>query len=158
MTAPAMTAEQMGRIIALAASNNDYMTVEKMSPERIQIWMFGILTEAPEMTYEEAQRAIGHYYARVGDSMKLKDLIECWEAQAGKAQSAAELARDVRLARRFGLVDRDWHEKKQLPAEVVGKLDTWRAEQAAEREQINREIADAEDGKRLALDVGRRVP
>jgi len=157
MTSPAMTAEQMGRIIALAASNNDYMTVDKMSPERIQIWMFGILTEAPEMTFEQAQHAIGHYYARIGDSMKLRDLIETWEQLAGKAQAPHLLARDVRMARSMRLVPRDWDEKKQLPADVVGKLERWRAKEAGERAEVERSIMAAEEDKRLNLEVGRRV-
>lgn len=158
MTKPGMDAEQMGRIIALAASNNDFMTVDKMTPERVQIWMFGILTEAPEMTFEEAQGAIGYYYARVGNSMKLKDLIETWEMLAGKAQAPSVLAHDVRVARGMGLVSRDWHEKKQLPADVVAKLAEWRAERDAATAELERKIDAAVAGERLQLDVGRRIP
>ncbi|RZT66770.1 hypothetical protein [Leucobacter luti] len=157
MNRPAMTAAQIGEVVALAAAGDQYMTAERMTSERVQLWMYAILTEAPEMTFDQAQCSIGHYYARVGRSMQIGDLISTWEQLAGKAQAPVELARDVRMARRFGLVPRDWHESKQLPSEVVARLDAWRADQSAEREQLNREIAAAEDGKRLRLDVGRRV-
>lgn len=157
MTQPAMTAAQIGEVVALAAAGDQYMTADRMTGERVQLWMYAILTEAPEMTFEQARQSIGHYYARVGNSMQIGDLIETWEKLAGKAQSAHLLARDVRMARRMGLVSRDWHEARQLPADVVLKLDEWRAKESAERVELDKKIAAAEDGKRLQLEV-RRVP
>lgn len=157
MNRPAMTVQQIGEVVALAAAGDQYMTADRMTGERVQLWMYAILTEAPEMTFEQAQQAIGHYYARVGNSMQIGDLIETWEKLAGKAQAAHLLARDVRIARSMGLVPRDWDERKQLPADVVARIEAWRTEQAAERAELNREIDSAVTGKPLRLDVGRRV-
>lgn len=152
-----MTIEQIGEVVALAAAGDRYMTADRMTGERVQLWMYAILTEAPEMTFGEAQQAVGHYYARVGDSMQIGDLIKAWEELAGKAQSAHLLARDVRVARSLGLVARDWHERDQLPADVVARLSEWRAAQAAEREELGRQIEAAEANRQpLQLDMGRR--
>lgn len=152
-----MTVQQIGDVVALAAAGDQYMTAERMTGERVQLWMYAILTEAPEMTFPQAQEAVGHFYARVGNSMQIGDLIETWEKLAGKSQAPHLLARDVRMARRMGLVPRDWHEAKQLPAGVVVKLDEWRAKESAERAELEERVAAAEDGKRLRLDVGRRL-
>ena len=157
MTRAAMTPEQIGDVVALAAAGDQYMTAERMTSERVQLWMYAILTEAPEMTFEQAKHTIGHFYARLGKSMQIADLISTWELLAGKSQSRVELARDVRIARRFGLVPRDWPESRQLPAEAVAGLAAWRAEQAAQREQLDKEIAAAGNGQQLRLDVGRQV-
>ncbi len=157
MNQAAMSPKQIGDVVALAAAGDQYMTAERMTSERVQLWMYAILTEAPEMTFEQAKHTIGHFYARVGKSMQIADLISTWESLAGKSQSRVELARDVRIARRFGLVGRDWPETKQLPAEAVAGLASWRAEQASQRQQLDKEIAAAEEGKQLRLDVGRRL-
>lgn len=147
-----MTPQQIGDVVALAAAGDPFMTADKMTHERTQIWMYAILTEAPEMTLAEAERAVGYYYARVGKSMQIGDLISVWEDMAGKAQSRVLLARDVRIARRFQLVPADWDEKRQLPADVVSRLEQWRADEAAKRKDMDREIAAAETGKRLRLE------
>lgn len=157
MTKPAMTAQQIGEVVALAAAGDKFMNAERMTGERVQLWMYAILTEAPEMTFDQARQAVGHYYARIGVSMQINDLIETWESLIGKAQAAHLLARDVRIARSMGLVPRDWDERKQLPADVVERIEAWRTEQAAERAELNREIDSAVSGKPLRLDVGRRV-
>lgn len=157
MTQPAMTAKEITKVVALAADGDKFMTADKMTEGRIQLWMYAILTEAPEMTLEQAQQAIGHYYARLGDSMQIGDLIQTWETLAGKAQAPHLLARDVRVARSIGLVDRDWDEKKRLPLEVVDKLTQWRKKQAEERAQLEQEITAATDGKQLRLSVGKAV-
>lgn len=149
---PGMTQKEMSEVIGLATENDRFMTADKQTHGRVQTWMYGILTEAPEMTKPEAEAAIGYYYARVGGSMDLKDLIDVWEEQKGKTQSRVLLARDVRIARRFGLVPADWDEKRQLPAEVVTKLEQWRADAAQERKDMDRQIAAAENGKRLRLE------
>jgi len=158
MTQAAMTPQQIGEVVALAAAGDQYMTADRMTSERVQLWMYAILTEAPEMTFEQAKHTIGHFYARVGKSMQIADLISTWEVLAGKSQSRVDLARDVRMARRFGLVPRDWPETKQLPAEAVAGLAAWRAEQASAREELDKAIATAESGKQLRLEVGKRVP
>lgn len=157
MSGAAMTPHQIGEVVALAAAGDQYMNAERMTSERVQLWMYAILTEAPEMTFEQAKQTIGHFYARLGKSMQIADLISTWEVLAGKSQSRVDLARDVRIARRFSLVSRDWPETRQLPAEAVARIAAWRAEQASQREQLDKEIAAAEDGKQLRLDVGRRV-
>ena len=149
-----MTVQQIGDVVALAAAGDQYMTAERMTGERVQLWMYAILTEAPEMTFEQARQAIGHYYARVGNSMQIVDLIETWEKLAGKAQEPHLLARDVRIARRMGLVSRDWHEKKPLPADVVERIEKWRADDAAERAELDAKLDALAEGKRLQLDVG----
>ena len=73
---PAMNAEQIGEVVALAAAGDQYMTADRMTAERMQLWMYAILTEAPEMTLEQAKQSIGHFYARVGKSMQIGDLID----------------------------------------------------------------------------------
>ena len=155
---PAMNAEQIGEVVALAAAGDQYMTADRMTAERMQLWMYAILTEAPEMTLEQAKQSIGHFYARVGKSMQIGDLIETWEKLAGKSQAPHLLARDVRMARSMRLVPRDWDEKKQLPIEVVAKLDQWRADTAAERAALDKQLEAGDDVKPLAIDAGRRVP
>lgn len=157
MSGAAMTPQQIGEVVALAAAGDQYMTAERMTSERVQLWMYAILTEAPEMTFEQAKHTIGHFYARLGKSMQIADLISTWEVLAGKSQSRVELARDVRVARRLGLVPGGWPESKPLPAEAVAGLAGWRAEEASRREQLDKEIAAAENGRRLQLEVGRRV-
>lgn len=157
MNAPAMTREQIGDVVALAIAGDRYMTADKMTEELVQLWMYAILTEAPEMTFDQARKTIGHYYARIGRSMQVGDLIETWEKLAGKAQALHLRARDVRIARSMGLVPPDWHEKRQLPAHILAKIEQWRANGRAERAAIERSSAALAQGKQLRLSVGKRV-
>lgn len=133
---PAMTPAQIGEVVALAAAGDKFMSAERMTGERVQLWMYAILSEASEMTLADAKETIAFYYARVGQSLQVDELIRLWEERAGKAQLAVEAARDVRVARRLGFVPKDWHEKRALPVEALSKLAEYRAAQKAERDRV----------------------
>ncbi|QIK63811.1 hypothetical protein G7068_11895 [Leucobacter viscericola] len=153
-----MTPQEIGEVVALAAAGDQYMSSERMTGERVALWVYAIQSEAPEMTLAEARDTIAHYYARVGKSLQVDELISLWEQRSGKAQRAVEIARDVRVARSLGFVSRDWHEKRALPREALAKLAEYREAQKLEREQVESSyMLGTTNASPLALDVGRQV-
>lgn len=154
---PAMTPTEIGEVVALAAAGDKFMSAERMTGERVQLWMYAILSEASEMTLVEAKETIAFYYARVGQSLQVDELIRLWEERAGKAQLAVEAARDVRVARLLGFVPKDWHEKRALPVEAAQKLAKFRADEKAERDRVESGyMLGTTNVSTLALDVGKR--
>lgn len=145
-----MTPSEVADLLSLSVELDRYSTAEKMTREKVVAWAAVFAQEAPGMTFAEAQPLVIRFYGTAGESLTPFGLIELWRED--RRMLPAQIAADVRVAKRLGLVDARHGHRDPLPPEVARKLSEYRA-------GVNAEAPAIESGpfsSPLQLDVGRR--
>ena len=146
-----MTPSEVADLLSLSSELDRYATADKMTRERVVAWTAVIGSEAPQMTFDEAQQIVIRYYGTAGESLTVYALIDLWKQS--RRMAPHQIAADVRSAKARGLIGRDWDTRTALPADVAGRLAAARDE---ERQAAPGEV-DSGPSK-LRLEVGKRVP
>ncbi|MCW2287011.1 hypothetical protein EDF60_1662 [Leucobacter luti] len=146
-----MTPSEVADLLSLSVELDRYSTADKMTKEKVVAWAAVFGQEAPAMTFDEAQPLVIRYYGTAGESLTPFALIDLWRAE--KRMMPSQIAADVRVAKRLGMVAADHWTRDPLPADVARRLAEYRA-------GVNAEAPAIESGPLLSplgLDVGRRV-
>ena len=128
-----MTPSEVADLLSLSVELDRYATADKMTREKVVAWAAVLASEAPAMTFDEAQAATIRYYGTAGESLTVFALIDAWKL--GKRMLPHQIAADVRSAKARGLIG-DHDPRVPLPAEVAARLAAARAN--------DREVAPAE--------------
>ena len=141
-----MTPSEVAELLSLSVELDRYMTADKATKEKVIAWAAVLGSEAPGLSFAEAQRLVIEYYGSEGESLTVFALIDLWKRD--RRLLPHQVAADVRSAKARGLVSRDWPEGDALPAEVADRLSAARAG--------DRDVAGGVGaaGSRLALQVG----
>lgn len=119
-----MTPSEVADLLSLSVELDRYATAEKMTREKVVAWAAVLASEAPTMTFDEAQAATIRYYGNAGESLTVFALIDAWKQD--RRMLPHQIAADVRSAKARGLIGS--HDPRvPLPADVAERLAAARA-------------------------------
>ncbi len=144
-----MTPSEVADLLSLSVELDRYSTADKMTREKVVAWAAVFAQEAPGMTFAEAQPLVIRFYGIAGESLTPFALIELWKDE--KRMLPAQIAADVRVAKRLGLVAADHRARDPLPADAARRLAEYRAGENASRPALE----DGPNVSPLQLEVGR---
>lgn len=144
-----MTPSEVADLLSLSVELDRYATADKMTKEKVVAWTAVLNTEAPGMSFGEAQQCVIRYYGTEGESLTVYALIDVWKQ--GRRLLPHQVAADVRSAKARGLIAPSYSNNLPLPAEVASALAAARAQ---DRDTAPAEIEAGEGA--FQIDVGRR--
>lgn len=147
-----MTPSEVADLLSLSSELDRYSTADKMTRERVIAWAAVFASEAPAMTFSEAQPLVIRFYGSAGESLTAFALIELWKA--GRRLLPHQIAADVRSAKARGLLAASWVGSDPLPTDVAERLSQARLDDQGKAP----ELSAMTDRRTLQIDVGRKVP
>lgn len=120
-----MTPSEVADLLSLSVELDRYATADKMTKEKVVAWSAVFAQEAPLMTFAEAQPLVVKFYGTAGESLTPFGLIELWKES--RRMMPSQIAADVRVAKRLGLVAADHPRGGVLPDGVARRLAEYRA-------------------------------